>query len=1135
MQILTKEKWSLFKKDGKLFELLVEELLHVKYPDANFEHTSWTRDGGKDFEGGFPFFDGKIKTWAECKFHKDSLPIEDVSMTLFMAYVESAQAILFFSYSPVNTEFHKYIDLYQNKSNTKIKIYDDLALEELILTNKDKIDFKKYFGDFTTDDIVESKGITYKYWVHSRNQAKSLHINELVRLEFCATNHSSKEKIVKVKICHSKNSEKFQIINSTIIINKGEEKLNIPPNGISGISIDLKLSEFSNNLKYPYIIIEDDDNKFNLKIDKKVECLWLAETPLLGQKNISFINNMPAFLNTETGSFGMLIGGSGTGKSRIINEITAIATSLDYKKILFDADILSHLSAESFFKELIAEIENIPELSHITSEEVKKRYLAEREYNDYNSFALKILFNSGLQFNELKDELADYLLYSLSKEKYYIALDNIQFYDENILTVFQILIERHNKLTSSFILFSANTDYVYEDTLPDKISHQMELMQSKFPHQFIFKTTESFSTPVAFEYLQKCLNCEKDSGKEVFKYENTLKKIIEIYGTNPLFLQNYIIYLYQESIIKQTDHSSYYIEDIKGLQESFVKIPHNIQNLLELREDRFIKDTIHTDTLLKKYILFVSYLAFAKWMSYGMIKLLVDIPLKIIASMEKIGLVKKNDKEEYGFYHQQIEEYYKCKYPYNKMTTEALKKFCIVAQNQINKRAYLECIFLAQYILNEIDDQIWNEIILNICADNIDYQKTNNVCIAASNILDNYPLHTLPDRYMDIYAHMTNLLIERNGISYAQELYKLVYDRFSLMPLTFMHNLSDLVNMMKTYIINGLHLNLAQNSLIICKNIISLLQKFYSNHEEISILLLNLYEAQIFIYNELQELNMALSVSDIAIDLAEKSSNVINQVSAWYIRGDIYYSDIYSNNYIEEICRCWGKAFEIYKDNDIKDENEYSSTALYLNVYMREVLLNIMQEDYKNASKYILSLKKYIGKTKMIFFEIKLRQLYVCFKILSQNNKLELFEEYDKMEPYIKESIDICAVYGSQTLYLDCFHLLAILQRVCGRSEYSIDNYQKSYSLFRLLLEKQNNATHWAYFILDLVVAMRQMNCKDKIPPHIWQFIDSYPDVKNIIKKVYDINETELPDYLIDLQYTGPLYDNKQYISFPKI
>lgn len=1129
-----KEKWYLFKEDGKLFESLVEELLHAKYPDADFKHTSWTRDGGKDFEGGFPFLDGKTKTWAECKYHKDSLPIEDVSMTLFMAYIESAHAILFFSYSPVNSEFQKYIDLYQNKSEKTIKIYDDLALEELILKNKDKINFKKFFGDFITNKLVESYGITFKYWVHSKNQSRSLHINELVRLEFCAANHSSKEKKIQIKICHNKRSKSFQIINSTINTGDQYEEFSIPPNGISGISIDLKLSEFSNNLKYPFICIKDENSERKLQIQNKVECLWLAETPLLGEKNQLFVEKIPSFLNTEYGSFGMLLGGSGTGKSRIVNEITAIATGLNYRKILFDADVLSHLSAESFFKELIAEIENIPELSHITAEDVKKRYITEKGNCAYTNFALKLLFDDGLQFSDLKDELADYLLYSLSRENYYIALDNIQFYDENILSVFQILIERHDKLSSSFILFSANTDYIYEDTLCDKITHQMELMESKFCHQFIFKRTESFSVSDAFDYLQKCLNNVNDDNKEIFEYERTLNKIIKVYGTNPLFLQNYIIYLYQEAIIKQTDHSSYYIENIEKLQESFVTIPHNMQNLLALREDRFIKDVV-TEELLEKYIVFVSYLAFAKWMPYRMIALLVDIPISIISSMEKVGLIKRNDKDEYGFYHQQIEEYYKSKYTYSRMSDKALKKFCTVAQKQINKRAYMECIFLAQYILNEVDDQIWNEIVIKICTDNIDYQKTYNLCIAASNFLDNSSSVRLPDRYIELYTHMTNLVTDRSGIFHAQEFYKSVYDRFCLMPSSFSFYLVDLVKMMKTYVINGLHLNLSQDSLVICKKIISLLQEYFSDYKMIGTLLLNLYESQILIYNELQDLDMALSISDIEIDMAEQLADISKQVSAWYIRGDIYYTNIYACRYIDKIYTCWDKAYRIYEDNDINDENEYSSTALYLNVHMREVLLNIMQKKYSKAVAYMSSLKKYIGKTKMVFFEIKLRHLYVCSEIFAQNDPFMFYSKYDELDSYIKESIDICAVYGSQTLYLDCFHILAILQRLYAKSEYAIDNYQKSYSILQLLLKKQGNVIHWAHFVLDLVIAMRLMNGKDQIPPHIWSLFDSSPDIRDIIKKTHDISQYELTDYLENLQYTGPLYYSEQYISFPKI
>lgn len=59
MNILTKDKWKLFKPDGKLFEILIHDLLCAMYPNVDFSHTLWSHDGGKDFECSFPFWTKK--------------------------------------------------------------------------------------------------------------------------------------------------------------------------------------------------------------------------------------------------------------------------------------------------------------------------------------------------------------------------------------------------------------------------------------------------------------------------------------------------------------------------------------------------------------------------------------------------------------------------------------------------------------------------------------------------------------------------------------------------------------------------------------------------------------------------------------------------------------------------------------------------------------------------------------------------------------------------------------------------------------------------------------------------------------------------------------------------------------------
>lgn len=502
--------------------------------------------------------------------------------------------------------------------------------------------------------------------------------------------------------------------------------------------------------------------------------------------------------------------------------------------------------------------------------------------------------------------------------------------------------------------------------------------------------------------------------------------------------------------------------------------------------------------------------------------------------MEKIGLLKRNDKNEYGFYHHQIEEYYKCQYPYDKMSPEALKRFCDVGLKQINRKTYIECIFLAQYILNQVDNDIWEALVLKICSNDIGHQKTYDICVAASNILDNISLAKLPDKYIEIYTHMTNLLTDRNGIFYAQKLYKPVYDRFCLKPETFKDWLTDLIAMMKSYIINELHLNHSHTSLKISQRIISILEKNYSKEEKLNEMLLDIYESQIFIYNEQQELEKALAVSDLSITLSEKT-DITKLISAWLIRGDIYYTNVLSYKFKKDFCKCWEKAQKLYEKSDIKVENYYFKTALYLNVYMRVVLLHIIREDFQASIEYMNILKKYIKKTKMPFFEIKLRHLLVCFEIFSNKKDFELLSHYEKLSLYLKESIDICAVYGSQTLYIDCFHMLAILQRICSKTNYAIDNYQKCYSLLQKLIRKQENSLHWIHLILDITIAMRQLGFKSKLPPHIWQLASSNSDIKDVVYSVCNIADEKFIEYLETMQITSPIYYEDKFIHFPKI
>ena len=82
MKYLTEKYWTNFKKDGVLFEKLVNNLLCSIYPNQEFFATKQTHDGGKDIVSEDELLFGEnISLWMECKYHKEKISVHDISTT----------------------------------------------------------------------------------------------------------------------------------------------------------------------------------------------------------------------------------------------------------------------------------------------------------------------------------------------------------------------------------------------------------------------------------------------------------------------------------------------------------------------------------------------------------------------------------------------------------------------------------------------------------------------------------------------------------------------------------------------------------------------------------------------------------------------------------------------------------------------------------------------------------------------------------------------------------------------------------------------------------------------------------------------------------------------------------------------
>lgn len=79
---------NFLNKSGFSFEDLICKLLYEEYGEI-FEHTTYTNDGGKDFESS-PILLKNQKTWVECKKLASALSYNDITKTLLMAFVKKS-------------------------------------------------------------------------------------------------------------------------------------------------------------------------------------------------------------------------------------------------------------------------------------------------------------------------------------------------------------------------------------------------------------------------------------------------------------------------------------------------------------------------------------------------------------------------------------------------------------------------------------------------------------------------------------------------------------------------------------------------------------------------------------------------------------------------------------------------------------------------------------------------------------------------------------------------------------------------------------------------------------------------------------------------------------------------------------
>lgn len=1117
---LTNIYWNNFKQDGQLFENLTGDLLKFKYPGRSFVKTQTTHDDNRDWEISIPLLDGlTADIWYECKYYKEKLSVKDISMTLIMAYIENVREIVIFSYSPVNREFIKKISRFTERSKIPVYIYDDCKLESLIFKYWTELDTNIYFPTFHHFSAYsEPTGISVCSEVYRNDQKISCYnkdnlpivrFNDLIIIRLILTNNNLND-IAKVKIwINSSSKRNYTIHNDNLNFNKSAY-LSVNTNGIVSFSIFLKLKTAQERIELPKIIVECENEKKQISLGK-IEAQWLADAPLIGQAFHDIIFLQKKSMRSRKFTVCQIIGYSGVGKSRLIQEAITEARILEKQVYHLDNDI-KKTSYASFIRNMVSILEGLPELSS------KKTINVISENHSIHNMTARILYHNKALSQISTTELASYLFELMKKKAIWVLIDNVQWMDEKSLDLISQLLSYAGKPSESGMFLTFNRDYLYSGTKADQVFKRVESYSAKYPDVIYSTELNGFSFEDAQTYLYECLTYKTESKNDKIAYRHTLEKIIEHCGCQPFYLQNMLLYLSQLHVLERTQETSFYITNITKFLLSVQELPKPVFSLLEQRFS-LIRTHFKKTKRDKIFDCFCALLSFCNQMPSVLYReIFKDFSIK--RELISLGILTETDNCNLTFYHQYYELYFQSVFPLQEIPNSLLVKFCNAVDKRKIKKSMIDPYYMAQYIMGTCSNQLLEYIMQRIIAWKISPHVSRRIIPFVSLQLDNLSEEFPDDFVAACQYNMCFIVASREGMHKACYYYEKCYQDLLTGEKMYLIHRERVFPLMREYLLSLGNIN--QNHKAISKAN-ALLSYCKSDSERCAmkeILCISNYaigETQKAVY-EIQ-------------DAKKYCSNTKDRITILREHGKSYYFDSNAYLYQDKICQLWEEALKEYNqqyntDRDIDNTNDLHQE---ISAYLNAGIADLIRHKIRDAEKKMLRLSRYLDQTKMPFYEIKIRFFRAMVLFQKAVIQAKINDSYQEILDLLNQATDMCVIYYDMQDYPICFYLSASVQIYAGEYEKAIDSYKKACTVIQSHIDNEEEESIWSYFYEEMALRFVQLN--KKIPAELLQGIRSLK-LRNRIKKLGNCKNAD--EEIVHCNRSPLLFENCPW-SLPKI
>lgn len=599
------------KYSGKLFENLVYMLLEDTFPSFNWKDTPITHDGSKDF---YAQKDERLY-WAECKNYKNKISLQIIAPTLVMAQLCNVDEIYFFSRSEINENVKKKLCYYAHINKKKIRFYDDIALEQLIFKNKRVLDvfFKEFHFsqvDFQREAIPQ---ILYNYLKnpflnYNKNESfifKSnlpvFKVNEIISLHVCVINNNVNDyTTATIRI-----DPKCEDILCFELLEKNMKRSDIvqycytktiAPNETFFHSIDLKIITYKSKLTVPKLIVNVSTLEYSSQKDiswGNLRCSRFQKPQFLDSYYLDILYKIEhEMLNQKKLSGILLIGASGTGKSRTLEESLSLFVKYDYKVINFIG--VEKDSGYSIIKEIIYILFEV-------SEELLVHSFTIKDVKSSFSLALRMLYeinHNKINIIEIIDTYGEIIFERLLHGSYALIIDNIQYFDYPLLYFIEKMIsygKNCNRNNTLFLALSINTDYTCGNTEITKIKALFQqLKNTSVCNMEIFYLNGFCAIGSALEFIKQSMGIRNSN------YDNLFLKLLDKSSFKPFYIESIIENLNEFKSVSFIENEFIIYKPTLFIRE-LADLPDNVEGSLKRRWQFY--ESKHSDKLKSIQIL----------------------------------------------------------------------------------------------------------------------------------------------------------------------------------------------------------------------------------------------------------------------------------------------------------------------------------------------------------------------------------------------------------------------------------------------------------------------------------------------------------------------------------------------------